>query len=47
MVNEEHLNILNQGLEVWNEWREQNRQIQTRLKGADLINADMSEANLM
>lgn len=51
MVNEKHLKLLNQGLEVWNEWRNLNRQIQARLERADLRNtnlrgADLSSANL-
>ena len=46
MANSTHLNLLNQGVEVWNEWRNQNRQIQARLENAYLINADLINANL-
>ena len=46
MVNKEHLKLLDQGLEVWNEWRKQNRQIQARLEHADLRNTNLRGANL-
>ena len=51
MANEEHLNLLNQGVKDWNEWREQNPQIEADLReadlsGADLIGANLREANL-
>jgi len=51
MANQEHLDILKQGVEVWNEWRETNRYIKIDLSKAnlsefDLINVDLSEANL-
>ncbi|WP_181256577.1 hypothetical protein [Merismopedia glauca] len=41
MANPEHLHILKQGVEVWNQWREKNYRIEIDLSGADL-----SEANL-
>jgi hypothetical protein len=51
VVNEEHLNLLSQGIVVWNEWRKQNQQIHVDLgmadlRGADLRGADLSGANL-
>ena len=46
MANEEHLNLLNQGVKDWNEWREQNPQIEADLREAYLIGADLSSANL-
>ena len=51
MVNEEHLKLLNQGIEVWNEWRKQNTQIKADLSGgefrwAKLFKADLHGANL-
>jgi len=46
VVNKEHLHLLNQGVEVWNEWREQNLEIQPYLCKANLIGADLSKANL-
>lgn len=41
MANSEHLKILKQGAEVWNEWREENSEIRP-----DLVQADLSGANL-
>ena len=41
MANEEHLKILKQGVEAWNEWREKNPQITP-----DLIKANLTGANL-
>jgi hypothetical protein len=51
MANEEHLEILKQGVEVWNKWREDNPDIRpdlsdADLEGADLSGADLREANL-
>jgi uncharacterized protein YjbI with pentapeptide repeats len=36
MANEEQLAILNQGVEVWNRWREQNRRVKIDLIKVDL-----------
>jgi uncharacterized protein YjbI with pentapeptide repeats len=44
MANEEHLKILEQGVEVWNQWRKENVGIQPDLSGADLREADLSDA---
>ncbi len=46
MANEEHLKILKQGVEAWNEWREKNPQITPDLSKANLIMADLSGADL-
>ena len=46
MANEEHLNLLNQGIEDWNKWRKQNPQIEPNLRAADLSWADLSGINL-
>lgn len=50
MANPEHLAILNQGVEVWNEWREENRERVelsfAGLQGQDLRNVDLSHAYL-
>ncbi|MBL1138351.1 MAG: toll/interleukin-1 receptor domain-containing protein [Chloroflexi bacterium] len=46
MANEEHLEILRQGVEVWNRWREENPNIQPDLIGAELPKANLSEMNL-
>ena len=46
MANEEHLKILRQGVEVWNQWREENPEIRPDLSKADLSEADLSGADL-
>ena len=46
MANQEHLEILKQGVEVWNEWRENNRSVQPLLSAANLSGADLSRVNL-
>ena len=56
MANQEHVDILRQGVEEWNRWREQNPDIRpdlsltdlsgTDLSFADLSNVDLEEANL-
>lgn len=46
MANPEHLEILKQGVEVWNDWRESNPQIIPRLSGADLKNGRFDRINL-
>jgi hypothetical protein len=46
MANEEHLAILKQGIEIWNEWREHNVNAKIDLSEADLAHANLSYANL-
>jgi hypothetical protein len=46
VANPEHLQILEQGGEAWNAWRDQNRSIRPDLSGADLHWANLSRANL-
>lgn len=51
MANPEHLEILKQGVEVWNEWRKEHPKITLDLRGiafdgADLSRADFSRADL-
>src|SRR6266702_6952680 len=41
MANQEHLDILIQGVDVWNKWRAQHQEIR-----ADLTNANLSETDL-
>jgi hypothetical protein len=36
MANEEQLSILKKGVEVWNEWREENPEIEVDFSNADL-----------
>ncbi|MFB2771621.1 pentapeptide repeat-containing protein [Pelatocladus sp. BLCC-F211] len=46
MANEEHLAILRQGVEIWNEWRKKNPEIQINFIKADLSRANLSGVNL-
>lgn len=46
MANEEHLAILEQGVEVWNRWREEHPNITPDLRKANLLMADLSGADL-
>ena len=46
MANQEHLAILKQGVDTWNEWREEHIDIQPNLSGAYLSEADLSRADL-
>lgn len=46
MANQEHLEILRQGVEVWNRWREEHLEILPDLRGADLRGAHLREADL-
>jgi uncharacterized protein YjbI with pentapeptide repeats len=47
MANQEQLAILRQGVEVWNQWREEHSIIKPCLSGANLSRADLSRANLI
>ena len=46
MAKKEHLDILKQGVNEWNKWRDKNSEIRPDLSGADLDGADLREANL-
>ena len=46
MANEEHLRILTQDVEAWNQWRADNPGILPDLQGADLSLADLTGADL-
>jgi uncharacterized protein YjbI with pentapeptide repeats len=46
MADPEHLKIIQQGVEVWNEWRGKNRDVRPDLVGADLREASLSGADL-
>jgi len=51
MANQEHLDILKQGVETWNQWRQEHPEIrpdlnETDLSGTNLSNANLEEANL-
>ena len=45
MANPEHVDILRQGVEVWNAWREEHPDIQPDLSEADLRQASLREVN--
>lgn len=46
MANQKHLDLIDQGMAVWNEWRENNPEERPDLSEADLSGADLSWANL-
>lgn len=46
MANEEHLNILLESIEAWNQWRRENQTITPDLNGVDLRAANLHGANL-
>jgi len=45
MANQEHLDILKQGVEKWNLWKTQYPEVRPDLSNADLSNADLRETN--
>jgi hypothetical protein len=45
MANPEHVAILKQGVEVWNKWREENRDIKPDISMAELSDLTLSGAN--
>src|SRR5947209_2782378 len=47
MANQEHLEILKQGIDVWNTWWKQHPDVKADLMGADLSRANLSEAWLI
>ena len=51
MANHRHLKILEQGVDTWNKWREENAEIKPNLRGANLkgknlAGADFSDADI-
>src|SRR2546421_607467 len=46
MANPDHLAKLKEGVEVWNQWRREYRDIQPNLRGARLYGAELQGANL-
>lgn len=46
MANQEQLDILKQGVRIWNQWREEHPDIRPDLSGADLRRADLHRADL-
>ncbi len=47
MANEEHIKLLKQGVNEWNEWRKLNLNIRPDLSGANLSNTDLKGFNLI
>ena len=46
MANPEHVEILKQGVEVWNKWREENQDVQPNFTAVDLQRTDLQGVNL-
>ena len=46
MANEEHLDILKQGVKAWNQWRKENPSVRPDLRGANLSEANLIGAKL-
>jgi uncharacterized protein YjbI with pentapeptide repeats len=46
MANPKHVEILKQGVDVWNRWREDNPEVEVDLRKADLSNSDLTMADL-
>ena len=46
MANPEHLAILRQGVEVWNQWREEHPDVQPDLRKGDLYGITLPKANM-
>jgi uncharacterized protein YjbI with pentapeptide repeats len=46
MANQEHLDILKQGVEAWNAWRNEHPEVQPDLHGANLHDANLRGADL-
>jgi hypothetical protein len=46
MANQEQLDVLKQGVEVWNEWRERNPDVQIDLRSAILVEVNFAHAVL-
>ena len=45
-ANQEHLDILKQGVDEWNKWRDENSEIRPDLSGADFRGANLYEAKV-
>jgi len=45
MANQEHLDILKQGVEIWNQWREEHSDIRPDLRDVNLNKASLRRAN--
>ena len=47
MANEQHFDILKQGINAWNQWRKNNLEISPNLSGVDLSEANLENANFI
>src|SRR6266571_4907492 len=46
LANQEHLDLLKQGVDIWNQWRKEHQDIKPNLKCANLDGIDLSHAHL-
>jgi hypothetical protein len=46
LANPEHLAKLKEGIDLWNKWRKQDRELQPNLRSASLVGADLMAADL-
>ncbi|MEM8641819.1 MAG: pentapeptide repeat-containing protein [Cyanobacteria bacterium P01_G01_bin.54] len=46
MANRKHIRILEQGVEVWNQWRKNNPNTEPKLQDADRLNSNLQDADL-
>lgn len=46
MANQEHLDILKQGVDTWNAWRKQHKEALPDFREADLQEANLRDADL-
>lgn len=45
MASQEHLNVLKQGVEIWNQWREEHLEIEIDLSGVNFNQANLAGVN--
>lgn len=46
MANEEHVALLRKGVNAWNKWRKENPEVLPNIRGANLMNTSLVDANL-
>src|SRR5262249_32169492 len=46
MANQQHLDLLRQGVETWNRWRKEHRDMKPDLSGADFSNIILNDVRL-
>ena len=47
MANQQHLDILKQGVETWNQWRKENPDINPDLREADLSGRQLAHTDFL